>query len=257
MYTIMYLGISVSVQNPICIIVGIITQKPSVSFHLQLCAKLICIIFQDPLCLSMYKINHTFNYDFTFCLIFAEFLVFSRFTCQLSSINMLVLRWLNIMILWPLIWMHFKRLFPNESVWIWTDGEDVTATPDTKELSRPRLDTGLSIYTQMTSIFHELPSPSSNSKPSTKLDSPLEKLNSDGDMTIIHIAEPGDELVSIFASRNVLSLQQLGGGDVLLDVCMELQSLKSYADGVQKALLSGQPLEFSTTVMEAMCVRSM
>ena len=93
-------------------------------------------------------------------------------------------------------------------------------------------------------------------KPSSKLDSPVEKFNSDGDMTIIHIADPVDELVSSFASRNILTLQQPNGGNVLLDVCVELPSLKSYADGIWKVLQHGDDLHLASSVMDAVCVRS-
>ena len=131
-----------------------------------------------------------------------------------------------------------------------------TVTIDQKELTRPRLDTGLSIYSQITSVFEELPSPTSSVKPSSKLDSPVEKFNSDGDMTIIHIADPADELVSSFASRNILTLQQLNGGNVLLDVCVELPSLKSYSEAIRSILLHGDELRLATSVTDAMCLRS-
>ena len=58
-----------------------------------------------------------------------------------------------------------------------------------KELSRPRLDTGKDIFSQLTSVFDELPT---NTK--SKLDIPVENVNTDGDTTIIHISDSLDEV---------------------------------------------------------------
>ena len=66
---------------------------------------------------------------------------------------------------------------------------DLKMETDSKELSRPRLDTGKDIFTQLTAVFDELPT---NAK--SKLDIPVETINTDGDTTIIHISDSLDEV---------------------------------------------------------------
>ena len=63
---------------------------------------------------------------------------------------------------------------------------------DSKELSRPRLDTGKDIFSQLTAVFDELPT-----HPKSKLDIPVETVNTDGDTTIIHISDSLDEVHQI------------------------------------------------------------
>ena len=74
-----------------------------------------------------------------------------------------------------------------------------------KEVKRPRLDTGRDIFTQLTSVFEDLPAKRS------KLDKPIETVNSDGDTAIIHISDPTEEAKAQFAKRNIHSIQQLNG----------------------------------------------
>ncbi len=64
-----------------------------------------------------------------------------------------------------------------------------TKSEDSKELSRPRLDTGKDIFSQLTSVFDDLPSGAKS-----KLDAPVETVNTDGDTTIIHISDSLDEV---------------------------------------------------------------
>ena len=58
-----------------------------------------------------------------------------------------------------------------------------------KELQRPRLDTGRNIFTQLTSVFDDIPS-----QPKAKPDGPVETVNTDGDTTIVHIPDTADEV---------------------------------------------------------------
>ena len=67
-----------------------------------------------------------------------------------------------------------------------------TKDAESKELTRPRLDTGKDIFTQLTAVFDETPA---NAK--SKLDIPVETVNTDGDTTIIHISDPVDEVLRI------------------------------------------------------------
>ena len=53
---------------------------------------------------------------------------------------------------------------------------------ESKELKRPRLDTGRNIFSQMTSVFDDVSTASV-----VKSDGPVESINSDGDTTIIHM----------------------------------------------------------------------
>ena len=60
---------------------------------------------------------------------------------------------------------------------------------------------------------------------------------------------------SLFANKNIVTLQQLSGGDVLLDVCTDLVYLRRYMNRYQEAV-TGQDFALPTGVSEAMGVRT-
>ena len=60
---------------------------------------------------------------------------------------------------------------------------------------------------------------------------------------------------ALFASRNVVSLQQLNGGDILLDVCVELVYLKRYLAYYQDCVRGGDYV-MPTSMSEAMSTRT-
>ncbi|CAH1787167.1 unnamed protein product, partial [Owenia fusiformis] len=59
-------------------------------------------------------------------------------------------------------------------------------------------------------------------------DSAMETINTDGDTTIVHIGDLMEESKSSFSKRNIMSLQQLGGPEILLEVCNRLAFLQRY-----------------------------
>ena len=63
------------------------------------------------------------------------------------------------------------------------------------------------------------------------------------------------QMRSLFASRNIASLQQLNGGDILLDVCVELVYLKRYLAYYQDCVRGGDYV-MPTSMSEAMSTRT-
>lgn len=61
---------------------------------------------------------------------------------------------------------------------------------------------GRDIFTQMTSVFDDLPKSSYKQS-----DHPMKMVNIDGDTTIIHIADPGEEMKKNLAMRNLVALK--------------------------------------------------
>lgn len=84
---------------------------------------------------------------------------------------------------------------------------------------------------------------------------PVESVNNDGDTTIIHIPDTSNEIQALFANKNIITLQQLSGSDVLLDVCMDLVYLKRYMMRYQDAV-KGDDYLMPGCVSEAMGVRT-
>ena len=60
---------------------------------------------------------------------------------------------------------------------------------------------------------------------------------------------------SLFASKNVVSLQQLNGGDILLNVCMDLVYLKRYMSRYEEAV-RGEEYVMPSTLNEATGIRA-
>ena len=71
----------------------------------------------------------------------------------------------------------------------------------------------------------------------------------------IHFACYFSQMRSLFASRNIASLQQLNGGDILLDVCVELVYLKRYLAYYQDCVRGGDYI-MPTSMSEAMSTRT-
>ena len=101
-----------------------------------------------------------------------------------------------------------------------------------RELQRPRLDTGKNIFSQLTSVFDDLPTQSK-----VKVEGPVETVNTDGDTTIVHIPDTADEvqilrrsLVLIFDVLTVLL------GMTRLYKCVP-RSINFYAIYIERHLL--------------------
>ncbi|XP_054720473.1 E3 ubiquitin-protein ligase UBR4-like [Uloborus diversus] len=104
------------------------------------------------------------------------------------------------------------------------DGHD-----DVKEPKRPRLDPSAS-------ILEQLMTPMLDSHGGQKQEGPLEVVDKDGDTTIIHIPDPGQECKALLLAKNKLALQLLSGVDVLLDMSLSLPILSQYTAKLQDSL---------------------
>ena len=111
------------------------------------------------------------------------------------------------------------------------------------------MDTGRDIFSQLTSIFEDVSSGAKN-----KSDGPVESVNNDGDLTIVHINDPTEEVKTLFASKNMASLQQLGGGDILLELSTKLVFLSRYMQRYQEALKTGD-FAMPSTINDVMTTR--
>ena len=60
---------------------------------------------------------------------------------------------------------------------------------------------------------------------------------------------------TLFGKRNLASLSQLNGGNILVDICLELPFLKRYIQGY-KDTLAGGPFAMPSTLSEALTTRN-
>ncbi|GIY36069.1 e3 ubiquitin-protein ligase UBR4 [Caerostris darwini] len=121
------------------------------------------------------------------------------------------------------------------------DGHDIT-----KEPKRPRLDPSAN-------ILEQLMTPMLDTQGAQKQDGPLEVVDKDGDTTIIHIPDPGQECKALLLAKNKLTLQILKGVDVLLDTCLSLPSISPFTSKLQDSL-DGKGLILPATTAEAVRV---
>ncbi|KAL4218587.1 perineurial glial growth [Mactra antiquata] len=130
------------------------------------------------------------------------------------------------------------------------ENEDKTV----KEIKRARLESEVNIFDQMTSVFDEIVTTTSST--TTKVDTtPSESITVDGDVTIIHINDNSEEMKNLFAMRNLSSLSQLDGGNILLDVCFELTFLNRYIQRYNDAI-AGSAFVMPATLSDALTTRS-
>ncbi|GIX73755.1 e3 ubiquitin-protein ligase UBR4 [Caerostris extrusa] len=121
-------------------------------------------------------------------------------------------------------------------------GHDIT-----KEPKRPRLD-------QVLTFLEQLMTPMLDTQGAQKQDGPLEVVDKDGDTTIIHIPDPGQECKeALLLAKNKLTLQILKDVDVLLDTCLSLSSISPFTSKLQDSL-DGKGLILPATTAEAVRV---
>lgn len=125
--------------------------------------------------------------------------------------------------------------------------------PEPKESKRPRLDFGQNIFDQLTSVLEEVTP--FNSHSSKSVDAPVESLNNDGDTTIVHVADPIDEVQLLFAKKNLANLLQLNGSEILVDVCSRLPLLARYVHRCREAI-NGISFVLPVTLSEALTARN-
>ncbi|XP_052222057.1 E3 ubiquitin-protein ligase UBR4-like isoform X2 [Dreissena polymorpha] len=124
-----------------------------------------------------------------------------------------------------------------------------------QEVKRSRLECEVNIFNQMTSVFDEIltlsPSPMVVKGDPMTTDS----VTVDGDVTIVHIAESSEEMKNLFKTRNLASLNQLNGGNILLDMCTQLLTMEKYTQRYRDAL-GGSNMVMPTTLSEALTTRN-
>ena len=94
-----------------------------------------------------------------------------------------------------------------------------------------------------------------NSHSSKSVDAPVESLNNDGDTTIVHVADPIDEVQLLFAKKNLANLLQLNGSEILVDVCSRLPLLARYVHRCREAI-NGISFVLPVTLSEALTARN-
>lgn len=115
---------------------------------------------------------------------------------------------------------------------------------------RPRLDTGSNIFDQLTAVFNDAQSLSRS-----HCDAQTETISKDGDLTILHVVEPGEEIKQLFGKKNCANLISLNGADILISVCLKLPFLKRNISDCERAL-SGRFLAVPKTLSEALTARN-
>jgi hypothetical protein len=117
---------------------------------------------------------------------------------------------------------------------------------DTKEMKRPGF-VSTDIFTQLTSVFDETPPQLTRTKPDTSITA----LGADQiDSTSLVISDS-----SVIATRNIQTLQQLNGREILIELCVDrLPYLTRYIIAYQDALAGCH--RYLATVNEAISVRT-
>ncbi|KAL5012473.1 hypothetical protein ScPMuIL_011024 [Solemya velum] len=122
------------------------------------------------------------------------------------------------------------------------DSEEI----EQKEVRRSRLDTGCNIFDQLTSVFHEVTFQNSPHKPvqgnsTTCVDSKL--------------PDPMEDAKEIFAKKNLMSLTELEGSTMLLDVCQNLIFIARYTHRYRDTV-AGTAFVMPNTLSEALTARN-
>uniref|UniRef100_A0A2R5LN58 Putative e3 ubiquitin-protein ligase ubr4 n=1 Tax=Ornithodoros turicata TaxID=34597 RepID=A0A2R5LN58_9ACAR len=103
---------------------------------------------------------------------------------------------------------------------------------DGKGMSHLRLDPSAVILEQLMTSLLEAP-------PQLKQDAGAESMDLGANLSSSHIIDPGMEAKNFLLAKNLSSLQQEHGGDVLLDMCLALPSLVQFTDNMEDVLASG------------------
>jgi len=117
-------------------------------------------------------------------------------------------------------------------------------------------------YSQMTAVFNDV----ATSPKKFQLHAAAPTLDSSETVTVVHVADDstavscgsGAEISDMFASLNVAALHNLGGGDVLLEVCdSALVYLRRYRIIYEEdlTLANGQEMKLSTSLSDVLSVR--
>jgi len=142
----------------------------------------------------------------------------------------------------------------------WTDileqEDSVTAMSSQKQRSRSV--SSAASYSQMTAVFNDVAtSPKKfqlRSTPSA-LDETVTVVHAADDLAAVSSSGSG-EISDIFAALNVAALHNLGGGDVLLEVCdTALMYLRRYRIIYEEDLASGQEMKLPTNLSDVLSVR--
>lgn len=129
-------------------------------------------------------------------------------------------------------------------------GEQVIDT----QQKRPSKETSVNLYKQLTSVLDEIPSAAAVSLAKSKVKAAAEIVSCDGDTSSIHGNDPVQELRDLFVSKNIVTLQQLNGSDVLLEVCIGLAYLKRYKLSFEDAV-KGKEYSMPSGMTEALSIR--
>ncbi|XP_052789588.1 E3 ubiquitin-protein ligase UBR4-like isoform X2 [Mya arenaria] len=124
-----------------------------------------------------------------------------------------------------------------------------------KDVKRTRLECEVNIFSQMTSVFDEILTPSQPLPPLKVVPSHSESVTVDGDVTIVHIADTSEEMKNMFATRNLTCLNQLNGGNTLVDICFDLTFLNRYIQRYKDAI-AGSAFVMPATLSEALTTRN-
>ena len=132
----------------------------------------------------------------------------------------------------------------------------MTAVSSQKQ--RTRSVSSAASYSQMTAVFNDVvTSPKKfqlRGTPST-LDETVTVVHASDDLEMVS-SSGGAEISDIFASLNVAALHNLGGGDVLLEVCdTALIYLRRYRVIYEEDLASGQEMKLPTNLSDVLSVR--
>jgi len=134
--------------------------------------------------------------------------------------------------------------------------ESVTAVSSQKQ--RTRSVSSVASYSQMTAIFSDIAT-SPKKFPLSGTPSALDET-----VTVVHAADDlltvssggSGEISDIFAALNVAALHNLGGGDVLLEVCdTALIFLRRYRVIYEEDLANGQEMKLPTNLSDVLSVR--
>ncbi|CAL4161878.1 unnamed protein product, partial [Meganyctiphanes norvegica] len=126
-----------------------------------------------------------------------------------------------------------------------------------KEVRRGRSDPSAVILEQLVSPLHDLSSlrhrpPNAPTPPGAG--GPSEKDAEAGACASVN-ADSQTDMRNLFGSRCISALQSLGGGEQLIDVCLQLPTMVKYTQRY-KELLEGKGHGFPATLAEALALKS-
>lgn len=115
-----------------------------------------------------------------------------------------------------------------------------------------RLDTGINLFDQMTSVFDQVVR-IIVTKPDASLETPA--MSDRESKMVVSSTETTEEVEPVFGKKNCNLLLQLNGANVLVDACAQLQFLGRYQQRYKDAL-SGIAFLLPATLSEALTTRN-